>query len=396
MSLLTSAERLSTQLTAWRRHLHQFPELSFQEHQTQAYLLKELEAMGLQPRPIAGTGIVVDLGEGIRGVAIRADIDALPLTEESDTPFRSKSPGVMHACGHDGHTAILLGVARLLSEQTALPGRIRLMFQPAEEKFPGGAKPLIAEGVLDGIDRVLGLHLASDMDTGQIGIRAGAVTANADAFTIQIEGRGGHGSQPETAVDPIVAAADLVTSLQTIVSRNVSPRHAAVVTVGTIHGGSNFNIIAPRVEITGTVRTFRAEDRERVRERLEVLVNRIAEAHECQGTLQYVSGYPSVMNTAKETEVAERVIQRILGAGAIQHPAPLMAGEDFAYYLERLPGSFLTLGCRNPAVGAIYPHHHPQFTLDEAALPIGVAVLAETALAYLTLEAEPLGMEARL
>lgn len=395
MSLLTSAKRLSSELTAWRRHLHQFPELSFQEHETQAYLIAQLETMGLKPRPIAGTGVVVDLGQGTRGVAIRADIDALPLTEESDRPYRSQSSGVMHACGHDGHTAILLGVAQLLSQESALPGRIRLMFQPAEEKLPGGAQPLIAGGVLDGMDRVLGLHLASDMDTGQVGVRAGAVTANADAFTIQIEGRGGHGSQPENAVDPIVAAADLVTSIQTIISRNVSPRHAAVVTVGTIHGGSNFNIIAPRVDMTGTVRTFRAEDRERVQQRLEVLVHYIAEAHQCRGTIQYVSGYPSVVNTARETEAAQRVVQRILGAGAVQHPAPLMAGEDFAYYLEGLPGSFLTLGCRNPAVGAIYPHHHPQFTLDEAALPIGVAVLAETALAYLMLEAEPLGMEGR-
>ncbi|AEJ40252.1 crowt peptidase m20d [Sulfobacillus acidophilus TPY] len=386
MSLFTRAQELRPQLVAWRRYLHQFPELSFREYETQRYLMQQLTAIGLAPYAVGDTGILVDIGDGPHSVAIRADIDALPLQEESDAPFRSQHPGVMHACGHDGHTAILLGVAQLLATHTPLPGRIRLLFQPAEEQLPGGAQKLIAEGALEGIERVVGLHLSSDLDTGLIGVTPGPVTASADAFTVILEGKGGHGSQPESAVDPVVAAADLVMSVQTIVSRNIRPNNAAVVTIGTIHGGSNFNIIAPRVELTGTVRTFHAQDRARIEARLKGLVDHIGQAYESNGTLHYQRGYPSVVNTLPEIEAVERIISRVWGASAMRHPAPLLAGEDFAYYLERIPGAFLMLGCRNPAVGAIYPHHHPRFTLDEDALPIGVALLAETALSFLTLE----------
>lgn len=378
------AHRLKPQLVKWRRHLHQFPELSFHELDTQQYLLDELSAMGLVPRVIGKTGVVVDMGQGEGGVAIRADIDALPLHEESGHPFRSQRPGVMHACGHDGHTAILLGVAKLLSAQAdSLPGRIRLMFQPAEELMPGGAKLLLAEGILEGIDRVLGLHLASDLPTGQVGTLVGAATATADHFTIEIEGRGGHGSQPERAIDPIVVAAELVLSLQSIVSRNVSPRHAAVITVGTLQSGTNFNIIAPRAKLTGTVRTFDGQDRRLIEDRMTTLVSHVSAAHGASGRLEYTHGYPSVVNSPDETRLAEEVIMRILGVNALVHPDPLMAGEDFSYYLEQVPGTFLNLGCGNPAVGAVYPHHHPQFTLDEDALPIGVSILTSLGLEFL-------------
>lgn len=386
MSLVAEAQQLKPQLVQWRRHLHQFPELSFHEVETQQYLLDALSAMGLSPKPIGKTGVAVDIGQGQGGVAIRADIDALPLQEESEHPFRSQRPGVMHACGHDGHTAILLGVAKLLSAQAeTLPGRIRLMFQPAEELMPGGAKLLIADGVLEDMDRVLGLHLASDLPTGVVGTIVGPATANADRFTIEIEGRGGHGSQPERTIDPIVAAAELVLSLQSIVSRNISPRHSAVVTVGTLESGSNFNIIAPRARLTGTVRTFDAQDRHLIEERMAALVTHVSEAHGAEGRLDYIQGYPSVINSRAETELAEHVITRILGANGLAHPEPLMAGEDFSYYLEELPGTFLNLGCGNPSVGATYPHHHPKFTLDEDALPIGVSILASLALEFLML-----------
>lgn len=386
MSWMDLAVQMSPQLVAWRRHLHQYPELSFQEYRTQEYVMDALSSLGIKPQPLGQTGVVADIGEGPRGVAVRADIDALPLQEESSHEFRSQNAGVMHACGHDGHTAMLLGVAALLSNQGPhLPGRVRVMFQPAEEKIPGGARMLIEEGVLDNIDRVLGLHLSSDLPTGQVGTRVGTATANADQFTITIEGKGGHGAKPEQAVDPVVVAAELVLGLQSIVSRNITSRHAAVLTIGTLHSGSNFNIIASRATLTGTVRTFWMEDRQLIKSRMQTVVEHVCSAHGAVGTLNYLEGYPSVVNSPQETEMAGNVISRMLGQGALVHPEALMAGEDFAYYLQECPGTFLSLGCRNPGVGAQYPHHHPQFTLDEAALPTGTAILSAVALEFLTM-----------
>lgn len=384
VSFLQEAQALLPQLVQWRRHIHQHPELSFEEQATQRYILDELTAMGLAPKTIGGTGVVVDIGHGPRTIAIRADIDALPLTEESGLPFASSTTGVMHACGHDGHAAILLGVAKILvGQQSSLPGRMRLMFQPAEEKIPGGAQLLIADGILNEVDRVLGLHLSSDLETGQAGAVMGAQTANADSFTITIEGRGGHGSQPELSVDPVVIAAEMVLALQTIVSRNVSPRSPAVLTVGTIQSGSNFNIIAPRATLTGTVRTFSDTDRGVIQQRMQTLVHHVASAHDASAQLDYLEGYPSIDNTPLETEITYEVIRHVLGAGGLVPITPLMAGEDFSYYQRVCPGTFLMLGCGNVASGARFPHHHPQFTLDEDALPFGTAILVETALQLL-------------
>ncbi|WP_053960281.1 M20 metallopeptidase family protein [Sulfobacillus thermosulfidooxidans] len=386
MSIHHEASELSTQLTTWRRHLHAHPEVSFQEFETQKYLLDQLESLGLKPYRIGQTGVAVDIGEGSKGVAIRADIDALPIQEESNWPFRSVNDGVMHACGHDGHTAILLGVAKILaSRQDQLPGRIRLMFQPAEEKIPGGAKLLIQDGVLDGIDRVLGLHLSSDMPTGTVGAVVGAQTANADSFTIDIEGQGGHGSQPHLSIDPIIVGSELTLAIQSIVSRSMNPRSPVVVTIGTFHSGANFNIIAPRARLTGTVRTFSVEDRRQVRRRLEELVAHISAAHGAHAVLDYVEGYPSVTNSERETSIVREVAARLPGIQSWMDIEPLMAGEDFSYYQEVCPGTFFMLGCRNEEQEAIWPHHHPRFTLDENALPLGVSLLSETALQYLLL-----------
>ncbi|WP_028963339.1 M20 metallopeptidase family protein [Sulfobacillus thermosulfidooxidans] len=386
MSIQDDVLSFFPQLVQWRRHLHAHPELSFKEYETQQYLIKELERIGLTPRVMGHTGVVVDIGKGPGGVAIRADIDALPIQEESNLPFKSVNDGVMHACGHDGHTAILLGVAALLAQQeSSLPGRIRLMFQPAEEKIPGGARLLIEDGVLDDIDYVLGLHLSSDMPTGTVGAVMGAQTANADWFTIDIEGRGGHGSQPHLSIDPIVVGSELVLAIQSIVSRNINPRRPVVVTVGTFQSGANFNIIAPRARLTGTVRTFSSDDRDKTRERLAALVQHVSAAHEAQAHLEYHEGYPSVMNSVRETFVAKEVANSVLGSQSWVDIEPLMAGEDFSYYQQLRPGTFLMLGCRNEEQGAIWPHHHPQFTVDENALPLGVAMLIETARQYLQL-----------
>lgn len=384
MSTIEKSQQLLPNLIASRRYLHRNPELSFEERETQAFILRVLTEMGLSPRALGDTGVVVDFGEGSGGVAIRADIDALPLTEESNAPFKSQVPGVMHACGHDGHTAILLGVAQLLADQGGnFPGRIRLLFQPAEECIPGGARKLIDEGVLEGIDHVVGLHLSSDIPTGCAGAVIGAQTANADSFRITIEGRGGHGSQPESTVDAVVIAAELVLSLQTIVSRNINPRHSAVVTVGTISSGSNFNIVAPRAILTGTVRTFSEEDRVTVKRRLVDLAKFTSLAHRATAHVEYQDGYPSVVNAPVETEITHSVIRRVLGDDALLDLEPTMVGEDFSYYQQQCPGTFLMLGCGNSEVGAAFPHHHPMFTLDEEALPLGVAILTEAALEFL-------------
>lgn len=384
MSITEKSRTLLPDLIRWRRYLHQHPELGFNEYETQQYIMTELSNMGLEPNSMGGTGVVVDMGSGASGVAIRADIDALPLIEESQVDFQSERSGVMHACGHDGHTAMLLGVARLLADQWAkVPGRIRLLFQPAEERIPGGAQQLIAEGALDTIDHVVGLHLSSDIPTGFAGAVVGVQTANADSFSITIEGRGGHGSQPQSAIDPIVVAAHLILSLQTIVSRNVEPRHAAVVTVGTVASGSNFNIIAPRAVITGTVRTFNVEDRRLIKQRIRDLSYFTAQAYHAEARVEYQDGYPSIVNAVTETTIAHAVIRRVLGDPGLLPIEPSMVGEDFSYYQQRCPGTFVMLGCGNPAVGADYPHHHPRFTLDEDALPLGTAILAESALEFL-------------
>ncbi|MBX6350791.1 MAG: amidohydrolase [Clostridia bacterium] len=359
------------------------PELSFEERETTAFLEETLRGWGLEPVRRTPTGLWADLeGGGGSGptVAVRADIDALPIHEANAFEFRSRRDGVMHACGHDGHTAILLGVTRtLLDLRDRLPGRVRLVFQPAEELLPGGARPMIEAGVLDGVDRIIGLHLWSLLPTGRAGIAPGPLMANADAFEIRVRGRGGHGAQPHLAADALAAAAQVVVSLQQVVSRMVDPMRAAVVTVGVFRAGSAFNVIAPEALLQGTVRTFDADVRARVREALSRVAGDVAHAFGCEAETDYREGYPALVNERGTVEVFRAAVAAQMGEAALVEPEPFMGGEDFAYYLLERPGAFLFLGARNPEVGAEYPHHHPNFTIDEAALPWGVAVLAATA-----------------
>ena len=378
MSTSSKARELLPELVRVRRHLHMNPELSFAEYKTQAFIMAELKSLGLQPQVIGKTGVVVDIGAGARCVALRADIDALPIQEEAEHSFVSQNDNVMHACGHDAHTAILLGVARMLVGGVEMPGKVRLMFQPAEETPPGGALDLIAAGVLEGVDRVLGLHVNSGMDVGKIGGHAGVASAYSDRFEVVIEGKGGHGSAPHTAVDPIVVAADVIMALQTVISRSLDPRESAVITVGTISGGANYNIIAPRVSLTGTVRTFSATAKARITERMPQLIEGICQAYGAKSQFKFMDGYPSLVNTAREVDILRETVEGLWTDAWVETTAA-MGGEDFSYYLQHRPGVFLKLGVRNPDVKANFPGHHPQFNVDEEALAIGVTVMVEGA-----------------
>ncbi len=357
----------------YRRDLHRIPELGFQEVKTHAYLWERLQSFGLEPQAIGGTGIMADIKGNQAGktVALRADMDGLPLQEETAEPFISEHAGVMHACGHDGHMAILLALAERLSEDRNFAGTVRVFFQPSEEKLPGGAPTLIKEGVLEGVDTVYGLHLWADDPVGWVGLRPGAVMANADQFTIRIHGVGGHGSQPQVTKDAVLIASQTVVNLQTIVSRRLGAFEPAVVTCGTIKGGQNFNIIAENAEVTGTVRTFSLETQATVLAEITRVAERTAALYDATAEVDYVKGYPVVINHERE---ANAWAERLRGLVDVQGPEPNPGGEDFAYYLQHRPGAFLFLGCGQDDNSSA-PHHSPHFTINERALPLGVEVL---------------------
>lgn len=388
----TAAEGLLEEMRGVRRHLHMHPELSFQEHETTRYIDAALRGVGLSPVRRTPTGLWADIDSGRPGrtVLVRADIDALPIDEQNDFAFRSTRPGVMHACGHDGHTATLLGVTRLLLERRGeFDGRVRVLFQPAEETLPGGALQMIAAGVLDGVDRAIGLHLWAEIPSGPLPlgratIAAGPFMATADNFTIRVHGKGGHGALPHRSIDALTCAAQIVVSLQQVVSRETDPMRAAVVTCGTLTAGTNSNIIAQEAVITGTVRTFESETKAAVRRAIARIAGHTAEALGAQAEVEYTDGYPTLVNDIGVTELLSSVAQEVLGEDAMIPGEPVMAGEDFAYYLQRVPGAYLFLGAGNPEIGATYPNHHPNFTVDERALPLGAAVLTTAALRLLS------------
>ncbi|MHB1612358.1 MAG: M20 metallopeptidase family protein [Sulfobacillus sp.] len=360
------------EVVAHRRALHQIPELGFEESETQAYLHQALQSMGLDP-VAHKTGLWADIegnGPG-KTVMLRADIDGLPLKEDTGLSFSSRHEGIMHACGHDGHMAILLGTtARLLANRDDFTGRVRVAFQPAEEKPPGGAVDLISAGVLEGVDEVLGLHLWSEFPVGEVQLLAGPAMANADEFIIRVKGRGGHGSAPETTKDAVLIAAQIVVNLQTIVSRRIGAFDPAVVSCGTISGGANFNIIAEQAEITGTVRTFSQEVQKRIRQEIHHIAQTTAQLYDAEVDFSYVMGYPAVVNHA---QTVARWSKALGGVVELREGQPSMGGEDFAYYLHHRPGALLFLGCAPQ--GEIFPHHSPHFLINEEALPLGVEAL---------------------
>jgi amidohydrolase len=367
-----------------RRAIHRRPELGFEERETAALIERELDSLGIEHRRLAGTGVVGILRGGRHGrvAALRADMDALPIDERTGLPFSSQIAGAMHACGHDAHTAMLLGAARVLSERRdGFQGTVVLIFQPAEEG-PGGAEPMIAEGALDDpkVDAIAMLHVDVRLDAGTIGITPGPVNASADELHLTIRGRGGHGAYPHNAVDAIPAAAAVVTALQNIAARETDPLGAVVVTIGTIRGGYRNNVIADSVEMTGTLRAFDPSVRDALQSRVERIANGVAGAYNATAEVTVVRGYPPVVNDSGLAEEFTNYVREKTQIN-VERPMPTMGGEDFAYFAQRVRGLQIRLGVRNESIGAIHSGHSPQFVIDEAALPVGVQTLVAFALA---------------
>jgi amidohydrolase len=380
-------DEIKEEVIAWRRHLHANPELSFHEEKTAQFVYETLQSFGnLQLSRPTKTSVMARLIGDKPGkvVAIRADMDALPIQEENTFDFASKNPGVMHACGHDGHTAMLLGTAKILSQlRHQIKGEVRFLFQHAEELHPGGAEEMVQAGVMDGVDVVIGTHLWSPLETGKIGIVYGPMMASPDRFFIRIHGKGGHAALPHQTIDSIAIGAQVVTNLQHIVSRNTDPLEPLVVSVTQFIGGTTHNVIPGSVEIQGTVRSFDATLRQNVPKLMERIVKGITEAHGATYEFEYEYGYRPVINDEKVTRVIEETVREVFGEEAIDHLKPNMGGEDFSAFQQKAPGSFFYVGAGNKEKGIVYPHHHPRFTIDEDALEIGVRLFVHAALKLL-------------
>jgi amidohydrolase len=371
-------QALQPQLVEWRRQLHQHPELGFREQLTAEFVSQKLQEWGIEHQTgIAKTGIVAVIVGDRPGpvLAIRADMDALPIQELNDVPYKSRHDGVMHACGHDGHVTIALGTAYYLSQHRQdFAGTVKLIFQPAEEG-PGGAKPMIAEGVLKNpdVDAIIGLHLWNNLPLGTVGVRSGALMAAVESFRCTIVGKGGHGAIPHQTVDSIVVGAQVVNALQTIVARNVDPIESAVVTVGEFHAGTAQNVIADSAHMKGTVRYFNPKYDGFFAKRIEQVIAGVCQSHGATYELNYQSYYPPVINDGNIADlvrsIAESVIETPTG---VVPECQTMGGEDMSFFLQEVPGCYFFLGSANLDKGLAYPHHHPKFDFDETALGMGV------------------------
>lgn len=373
-------------IIAMRRYFRTFPELGGQEYGTQKKILSELKSIGLEPRQAAGTGVIVEIKGSKPGkiVAIRADIDALPIQDEIDQPYCSQHAGMCHACGHDGHAAMLLGIAKVCKAiQPELAGTIRLLFQPSEELFPGGALDMIADGAMHGVDAVIGAHLWQPLEVGTMGITYGPMMASPDQFTITVQGCGGHGSMPHQTVDPIHVGAQIVLALKTITGNNLSANDLAVLSMGVFKAGDAFNIIPDSAVLQGTVRTFSHSARETIFACIDRICSGICSASGATYTLDSCHGFPPVVNNPQVAGVVAAAGKAVLGESQVVELSPAMVGEDFAYYQQQVPGCFMFIGIGNKAKGITYPHHHPKFDMDERALAHGVEVMVNSALSLL-------------
>lgn len=381
--LKKDVERLTGKIIEWRRDFHRHPEIAYQEKRTSSVIRQFLESLDIPVSTCAETGLrgILEGRPGGKTVALRADIDALPLKEEGDKEYISENPEAAHACGHDGHMAILMGVAELLSRRKdRFKGNVVFLFQPSEERIPGGAKKMIEEGALEGVDAVFGLHLWQPLPTGSVGIVKGAMMAQPDDFSITVKGKGGHGSMPHTTVDPILVASHLVVNIQSIVSRNVDPLKPVVVSFGTVKGGTIYNIIPGEVSLTGTVRTFDSPIQSLAEKRLKEITEETCKAFGATAEFEYEKGYPPLVNHDAMVDFVLEVTGKILGEDRIHAIDPVMGGEDFAYFLQKVPGAFLFFGMGD---GMEFPHHHPAFDLDEKALPQATLLMTSLALEYL-------------
>lgn len=382
--LLTEAKAMKDWIVDIRRDLHAYPELAYEEYRTSETVRRHLDALNIPyEHPLAETGVVATVGTG-KGpcVALRADMDGLPIREEAEVAFRSQIDGKMHACGHDAHTAMLLGAARLLKQrEDELGGTVKLIFQPAEEGG-AGAKRMRDEGALRNPDvqRIFGLHVWTFAQPGVVAGRAGTLLASSTALEIRVRGKGGHAAMPHLTIDPVATAAKIVVELQTVVSRELNPLEPGVVSITSVRGGEAFNVIPPEVHLRGTIRSLTAEGAAFLQTRVAEIAEAVARANRCEAVVQFPgTGYPPTVNDESLWQFAQDVAGELLGSDAVVEIPPVMGGEDFAFYTEEVPGCFLFLAVGDETGGAPYPVHHPRFTMDEAALPLGSALHAALA-----------------
>ena len=377
--VLQEAHGIRDWIVQRRRQLHRHPELMYEEVRTSQLVRDTLDELGISYRyPLAETGVLATLGGGDGPcIALRADMDALPIHEEADVSFRSETDGKMHACGHDCHTAMLLGAARLLKEHEGeIPGTVKLLFQPAEEGGAGGRR-MRDEGALEDprVERIFGLHVWPQLPTGSIGACEGTFLAASGSFLITLRGVGGHAAMPHLTVDPVATAAKLITEFQTIVSRETDPLDSAVVSITTIHGGQAYNVIPEVVEMKGTIRGLTMTMLQHLQTRLQEVAGQVASANRCEVEVEFPGNdYPPTINDAETWKLARRIGADVLGASEVHEMPPIMGGEDFSFYTEQVPGCFVGLGVRNEDQGAVYFVHHPKFKVDEDALPLGAAL----------------------
>ncbi len=388
-SIQAAAQALAQETIETRRDFHRHPEIAFEEHRTAKVIAERLEALGLKPQTgIGKTGViaVLDTGKPGKTVLARADIDALPVQEENEHEYASQIEGKMHACGHDGHTAILLSVAKILvDKKDEFSGKIIFVFQPAEEGA-GGAQAMIEDGALEGlnVDHSIGLHLGSMIPTGVVAMRCGPAMASADKFVINISGKGGHAAMPQHSVDPILISSHVVTALQSLVSRELDPTDQAVISVTSIHGGTAFNIIPESVELMGTVRTFNEETRQYIAKRIQEVVDGVCSSLRGSAEVDFMFGTPTVINDNKTTERLKTTFAKSLNEGQLIEAPQIMGGDDMAHWLNAADGCYFFVGAGNEEKGTNYPHHHPKFDIDEDSLPLAVEMLTKGVLELLS------------
>ncbi|MCH6265150.1 MULTISPECIES: M20 metallopeptidase family protein [Neobacillus] len=383
---MLQTKNVDSELKAWaieqRRHFHMNPELSGQEYNTSAYVKEKLAEFGIPlDDKFSGPSVVAFFKgtEGNKTIALRADMDALPLQEEGDKPYISKVPGVMHGCGHDGHTAVLLAAAKWMSNNPDLvKNNIRLIFQSSEEASPSGAQKLVKEGVLDGIDAIYGIHLISRMPMGKVGFATGYAMASCNDFDIKIEGKGGHAGYPHDTVDPIYIASHLIQAFQSVVSRNLHPLHAGVISFGGMQAGNSYNVIPHEVTLKGTIRALTFEAAELMHEKTAQLTESICASFGAKGHYQFIEGTPPLYNHPEACEFARSVIENTFGADAFLPIDPVLGAEDFSYYLKDKVGAFINVGMQSDK--SQYPHHHPKFDIDEDAIPTAIELMIQLAL----------------
>lgn len=379
VDMLMSSMETEEYIISMRRYFHQYPELSFKEYRTADKIEEELKKMGLSPKRLTETGIICDIkGNGNKTVAIRADIDALPVKEENEEDFISKNDGVMHACGHDTHMAMLLGVAKMFVEENNLKGNIRLIFQPAEESPPGGAIEMVKKGAMKGVDYVIGQHIISNIEAGKAAIYNHEMMANADHFVIKIHGKGGHGSEPQSAIDVIYIMAHLIEMLNTVISREIDPQEPAVLTVGTVNAGYRNNIIAAHGELAGTVRTFSNDVQGKIERRINDILDGLKSIYKINYEYEFNKGYPVLINNEMVSKILEHNAAEVLGKENVLNPKPAMGGEDFSYFMNEAPGAYYLLGggYKN---SELVSNHSPEFKIDESVLINGSKILKKSA-----------------